>query len=280
MASSSGSCNWTDAEVFKLISSWGEDTTQAELEGCKRNKVIFLKIAQELKESGCDKSAEQCREKIKKLKAEYRKVKDKHGKTGTGRKKWKFLDALDEVLGHKPATRPPVLIDTLQEKTPADHIPDGNDEGDDDRSLGESKEAAEEKTEDAPTHSSSSIEDRKKRKRARKEDTMVAAISTLVDKMTKAQSDTDKVFLELEEKRMKMEENMREMEERQRREEREFQLKMMSVLMGAHNSTGPTPHMMQPFTSFHHQQYQQSYHGNFDRFSDYSEDDLGHEHEY
>lgn len=73
---------------------------------------------------------------------------------------------------------------------------------------------------------------------------------------------------------------MREMEERQRREECEFQLKMMLVLMDAHNSTGPTPHMMKHFTSFHHQQYQQSYHGNFDRFSDYSEDDLGHEHEY
>ena len=47
--------------------------------------------------------------KIRKLKLEYRKIKDGRKKTGTGRKEWRFFDAIDDVLGHKPATQPPVV---------------------------------------------------------------------------------------------------------------------------------------------------------------------------
>ena len=71
-------------------------------------------------EAGFEKTAEQCREKAKKLKAEYRKVKDQHKKTGQGREKWKFLEAMDAVLADKPATRPPVLIDTLDQESEVD----------------------------------------------------------------------------------------------------------------------------------------------------------------
>lgn len=35
--------------------------------------------------------------------ATYRKIKDKHNKTGEGRKKWPFLDAMDAVLGDRPS---------------------------------------------------------------------------------------------------------------------------------------------------------------------------------
>ena len=51
--------------------------------------------------------ADQCNSKIRKLKLEYRKIKDSRNKTGTGRKEWKFFDAMDAVLGHKPAIEPP-----------------------------------------------------------------------------------------------------------------------------------------------------------------------------
>ena len=52
---------------------------------------------------------------MKKLKSEYRKVKNGHNKTGTGRNNWRFLDALDAVIGDKPATKPPVVIDSLED---------------------------------------------------------------------------------------------------------------------------------------------------------------------
>jgi len=71
-----------------------------------------VRIAQKLQEVGYNRSFEQCREKIKKLKKEYQKIKDKHEETGQGREKWMFFDVMDAVLGHKPSTCPSFVVDT------------------------------------------------------------------------------------------------------------------------------------------------------------------------
>ena len=53
---------------------------------------------------------------VKKLKAEYRKVRDKRNKTGEGRyPEWDFFDPINAILGHKPATQPPVVIQSIAE---------------------------------------------------------------------------------------------------------------------------------------------------------------------
>ena len=106
---------WEEEEVFKLIDLWGEDSIQVQLETCKRNKWVYEKIAAQMKEAGYDRSADQCREKAKKLKGEYRKIKDKQGKTGTGRSNWKFFDVLDDLLGNRPSTKPTIMVDTLKD---------------------------------------------------------------------------------------------------------------------------------------------------------------------
>ena len=103
---------WKDNEVNALISIWGDDLVQAQLEGCK---LAYEKVSESMKKAGFERSAVQCREKVKKLKTEYWKIKDKHRVTGTGRKKWKHYDTLDAVLGDRPTTLPPVIVDTLQE---------------------------------------------------------------------------------------------------------------------------------------------------------------------
>ena len=105
--------NWKDDEILSLINIWGDDVVQAQLEGCKRNKSVYENIGKAMKESGYETTAEQCREKAKKLEMDYRKIKDKHRVTGTGRK-WKFLEPLDQVMGYKPTTLPPV-VDTSHE---------------------------------------------------------------------------------------------------------------------------------------------------------------------
>ena len=51
--------------------------------------------------------------KIKKLRHEYMKLKDNHNLTGRGRKKWSFFESLNDILGNRPATCPPVVLDTL-----------------------------------------------------------------------------------------------------------------------------------------------------------------------
>ena len=102
---------WSDAEVSALITIWGEADVQEQLDGATRNQSIFAKIAKKLKESGYDRDWQQCRAKIKNLKAEYKKVKDHNGVTGNGRKSFKFYQKLDEILGHRPASAPAVVLD-------------------------------------------------------------------------------------------------------------------------------------------------------------------------
>ena len=78
--------SWRKDETFKLIA------IQAQLEGCKRNQEVFSKISAEMSKVGHERTAQQCREKIKKLKVEYRKIKDKRNKTGEDRfPEWDFF---------------------------------------------------------------------------------------------------------------------------------------------------------------------------------------------
>ena len=102
---------WSDAEVSALITIWGEADAQEQLDGATRNQSIFASIAKKLNESGYDRDWQQQRAKIKNLKAEYRKVKDHNGVTGNGRKSFKFYQKLDEILGHRPASAPAVVLD-------------------------------------------------------------------------------------------------------------------------------------------------------------------------
>ena len=77
---------WNKEETLKLIEIWGDGATRAQLEGCKHNQEVFDKIAKEQIEAGYmyQSSGKQCRDKIKKLKSEYRKVHDKRSTTGEG----------------------------------------------------------------------------------------------------------------------------------------------------------------------------------------------------
>ena len=67
---------WSWDEVLKLIEIWGDSAIQAQLEGCKRNQDVYDRIAADLRDAGFECTGKQCREKIKKLKGEYRKIKD------------------------------------------------------------------------------------------------------------------------------------------------------------------------------------------------------------
>lgn len=48
-----------------------------------------------MKEAGYERSFQQCRDKLKKLKAEYKKEKDRHGRRGEGRSTWDYFDEMD-----------------------------------------------------------------------------------------------------------------------------------------------------------------------------------------
>ena len=107
---------WDKQETHKLIEIWGEDNIQSQLEGCHRNKEVHQHIAQKMRKAEYERTFEQCREKVKKLKKEYRRLKDTLNETGQGRSKeveWPYFELMDRILGHKPTTVPESIIDSL-----------------------------------------------------------------------------------------------------------------------------------------------------------------------
>ncbi|XP_053576208.1 1-aminocyclopropane-1-carboxylate synthase-like protein 1 [Bombina bombina] len=93
--------NWSDPEVVELLQLWANDSVQMELESCLRNQHVFNRIAEVLREKGIHRTGDQCREKIKKMKLEYRRLKD-NSKTLRGGRAWKFFEVMDRVLTHRP----------------------------------------------------------------------------------------------------------------------------------------------------------------------------------
>ena len=252
---------WSDPQTLKLIELWSDDHVQRQLEGYKRNKAVFESISRRMNDAGFDRTASQCREKIKKLRAEYKKVKDNNSQTGNNRKTCKFYERLDSVLGSKPATRPPIVIDSFESSV---NNSSDSQKSDDDlensiESTSNNEQSSDLSTEKLPSNLSGDQVDEQcdkkppaKKKRSRDEK-VEKAMGTLVSGITKALSSSDECFLQLEEKRIKLDEMMLKMEEdrrkesdereeRQRRDEREFQLKLFTLL--CNNAQVAPPPMM------------------------------------
>ena len=77
---------WPEHETLCLISIWGEDSIQAQIEGCTRNKEVYDRIAEQMREEGYSRTGVQCRDKVKKLKQDYRKIKDNNYESGRARR--------------------------------------------------------------------------------------------------------------------------------------------------------------------------------------------------
>ncbi|KTG33862.1 hypothetical protein cypCar_00022524 [Cyprinus carpio] len=69
---------WGDSETHTLISIWGSDATQERLKGCIKRKPVFQQIALTMAEKGYSRTDEQCRSRIKRLKASYRQCLDNY----------------------------------------------------------------------------------------------------------------------------------------------------------------------------------------------------------
>ena len=71
-------------------------------------------MATRLEEVGFIRTSNQIREKMKKLKQKYRKLKDNNSFSGRNRMTFKFYDKLDEILGDRPISRPPSVFESSQ----------------------------------------------------------------------------------------------------------------------------------------------------------------------
>uniref|UniRef100_A0A8C6LXV0 Myb/SANT-like DNA-binding domain-containing protein n=1 Tax=Nothobranchius furzeri TaxID=105023 RepID=A0A8C6LXV0_NOTFU len=97
--------SWTGkGEVKIFLSLLADDRIQHKLDGSVRNKNIFQGLAQTMSTHGYERISKQCREKFKKLKAEYRSVKVQNSRSGADRRYWKWFADMDAIYGERPVS--------------------------------------------------------------------------------------------------------------------------------------------------------------------------------
>ncbi|ROL52614.1 Zinc finger and SCAN domain-containing protein 20 [Anabarilius grahami] len=92
---------WGDSETHTLISIWGSDHIQERLKGCVKRKPVFQQIALVMAEKGYSRTDEQCRSRIKRLKASYRQCLDNYRNQGE-QVEWKFFKQLNKIFEKYP----------------------------------------------------------------------------------------------------------------------------------------------------------------------------------
>ncbi|XP_029902118.1 uncharacterized protein LOC115355452 isoform X4 [Myripristis murdjan] len=107
---------WTNNEVQALLSIYAEDEIQTELGTSTCKKMVYDKISCKLSELNIVHTPKQCREKLKKLKQDYRRIKDHNNRSGDDQRTGKWFEHLDAVLGHKTRDSDAVLMEAMAEE--------------------------------------------------------------------------------------------------------------------------------------------------------------------
>ncbi|XP_041081622.1 uncharacterized protein LOC121298563 [Polyodon spathula] len=98
---------WDHDDITALISVWGQDRFQAELSETFRNIQVFERIAAALRRMGVQRSAVQCRGKIKKLKQEHKRCRESLARGGCEHRAFRYYQQLERVLSRRRAPREP-----------------------------------------------------------------------------------------------------------------------------------------------------------------------------
>ena len=96
--------HWSHEETKALIAVWSEDKIQRSLEESLRNEKVFREVSGRLEAMGVLRSAKQCRDKIKKLKLEYRRVKQQSERGEVSTKSFRWYDLMETTMNERPAT--------------------------------------------------------------------------------------------------------------------------------------------------------------------------------
>ena len=244
--------SWTDSEVKALLVIWAEDKIQQELEGAKRNKVVFENISRKLLESGIRRDWKQCRAKVKNLKTSYKKTKDKNNVSGGPRINCKFFNSLDRILGSRPATHTPVLLESAlhhqsqeQEETDPPQIIEAIDtsenmhnsecesidDGDDEVHISESSQlessVMSKEEDDVPTTSASKPASHQKGRKRGKMEALEQIMESTMKKFCEYQKESEERYMKWEEERMK---SLLEDEKQRREEERRHDVQLFAML--------------------------------------------------
>ena len=103
---------WCDSEVECLIDIWADSGIQSKLEKTHKNSEVFGEIRDHLERLGHPRTVAQCRDKVKKLRIQYLKVRDAQLRSGSPaeeKDRFQWYDAVHQIIGHKPSSEPTVL---------------------------------------------------------------------------------------------------------------------------------------------------------------------------
>ncbi|XP_016299702.1 uncharacterized protein LOC107656382 isoform X1 [Sinocyclocheilus anshuiensis] len=92
---------WGDSETHTLISIWRSEAIQERLKGCIKRKPVFQQTALAMAEKGYSRTDEQCRSRIKRLKASYRQCLDNYRNEGE-QMEGKFFKQLNKIFEKYP----------------------------------------------------------------------------------------------------------------------------------------------------------------------------------
>jgi len=238
---------WTDAEKFKLIELWSD------------NSQVYAKLSDQMHKVGYERTLVQCRDKVKKLKGNYRKIKDGYKQMGNDRKK--FYEKKNEVMSVKHSVTPPLILDTSIANSVVENSNIEPREDDveeipetdlDDESIvsekGTIKDGEVESAEKESNKENLKLQLGSQRKKSVKIDKMEKVVNLMCEKISSRQAESDRVYADLEEKRIKLEYDILAMQrdmqreqieraERQKFEDTDFQLKLLGMLLGQHRSS-------------------------------------------
>ncbi|XP_067654466.1 uncharacterized protein [Haliotis asinina] len=251
---------WTDDETKCLLSIWGDMHIQSQLDSpSKADTAVYSKVSKAMNELGFEKTAPQCKERMKTLKKAYRQCRDSLKRSGQPRKLCKFYEELNEILDTRPATSPGKVIESLQQSVASDtdlsdpevtdnHVTDTiaddvelTDPGDDEfvenvKNDQQNNNMKTDRTKD---------ETQMKQKGKQRKTKLQTTLETVMDKFAKSNEDIEARQIELEKKQIDLEmrkiddeREKREFElrkqdkkERQKASDREHQLRMLQLIM-------------------------------------------------
>ncbi|XP_077053509.1 uncharacterized protein LOC143749576 [Siphateles boraxobius] len=104
---------WSVEDTKALLSIWAEERVQRQFDGVCRNEDVIKYIVAELAKLSISRTTLQVREKIKKLRAQYKAIKTHNGKSGAQRRNFPWFDLMDGVLGHRPSVSGETSRDTM-----------------------------------------------------------------------------------------------------------------------------------------------------------------------
>ncbi|XP_054643525.1 zinc finger and SCAN domain-containing protein 20-like [Dunckerocampus dactyliophorus] len=91
---------WSVSEVTQFLMLVSDEKIQLELDGT-RNEKVYRELAQQMASYGYERTFRQCREKLKKMKSDYRAIKENI----SNRKGWRWFPHMDAIYGHRDARR-------------------------------------------------------------------------------------------------------------------------------------------------------------------------------